>query len=71
MDQEIRQAVEELTPPGFQEFILRYLEAAEEMGGVLQLDRPLVRVNRADGGQVATVDLPAAETFIITPPERG
>lgn len=62
MDQDIIDYINESAQPGSTEFQLTLLRrVVEEDGLVLQLDRPLVRINTPAGGQVATIHVPTAE----------
>lgn len=61
--EELQAAVKELTPKDQQEFVLDYLTFCQQYG-ILDLEKPIVRVYRADGTQAAFMDLPTGEAVI-------
>lgn len=63
---DIREYVDTAGQPGTVQYQFDYLAAAVEMGAVLQLDKPLVRVQRQDGTQAATLHVPTAEVVVAT-----
>lgn len=63
MDQAILDAIQELTPPDQREFVISYLDFCGQYG-LLDLERPIVRVFRHDGTQAAFIDLPTGEAVI-------
>lgn len=70
MDQEIIDYINKAAQPGTADYQLAVLDAAVTDGATLQIDRPLVRVIRPDGIQIATLHVPTAEFALVVPQRK-
>lgn len=62
---EMLEYIEKVSPQGTTLYQVSFLEQAIEQGATLQLDRPLIRLQRPDGVQFCTLDVTTGEAAFI------